>query len=186
MPVELQRRQFTVDEYHRMGEAGILREDDHVELIRGEIVMMSPIGPRHVYYVNRLNQVLVVTVGPAGEVSVQNPAIMEERSEPQPDVVVIKPRGRHYLGKLPESGDVLLAVEVADTSLERDRQVKIPLYAAAGVAESWILNIEETVIERFTGPGRGGYAKMERLGSKDRVTLVALPGCTIDLAAILG
>lgn len=186
MPVELQRRRFTVDEYHRMGEAGIFHEDDRIELIRGEIVMMSPIGPRHVYYVNRLTQVLVVAVARTGEVSVQNPTVMEERSEPQPDVVVIKPRGRHYLGKLPESGDVLLAVEVADTSLDRDRQVKIPLYAEAGIAESWILNIEEAIIERYTEPGPRGYGRMERLGTRDRVTLVGLPGCTIDLGEVLG
>jgi Uma2 family endonuclease len=169
-----------------MGEAGIFDENDRVELIRGDIVMMSPIGPRHVYYVNRLNQVLVVAVGRAGEVSVQNPAIMEEESEPQPDVVVIKPRGRHYLGNLPERRDVLLAVEVADTSLEHDRRVKIPLYAEAGIPESWILEVEQRVVERYTKPGRTRYGKMERLGSKDRVTLVALPGCTIDLAEVLG
>lgn len=187
MALERQRRQFTVMEYHRMAEAGVFREDDRVELIRGEILMMTPIGPRHVYYVNRLTRSLVRALDDStGEVSVQNPVQVEERSEPQPDILVVRPRGRHYLTELPQHHDVLLAVEVSDSSLKYDREVKIPLYAAAGIPESWILDVEALIIERHTDPRPDGYARMERLHANDQVTLVSLPACRIDLAEILG
>jgi Uma2 family endonuclease len=186
MPVELERRRFTVEEYHRMSETGVLREDDRVELIGGEIIMMSPIGPRHAYYVNRLTRVLVQCVGQAGEVAVQNPVEVTDESEPQPDVAVIVARGRHYYDCLPGKHDVLLAIEVADSSLDKDRHVKIPLYGAAGVPESWILIVDEAIIERYTQPGPGAYGKVDRLGAGDRVTLVSIPECTIDLSHVLG
>lgn len=186
MPLELHRRPFTVREYHRIAEAGVFAENDRLELIRGDIVMMSPIGSRHVFYVNRLNDVLVPLVGQKGQVSVQNPVELEEASEPQPDVVVLRRRGEHYLTRLPMNEDVLLAIEVADSSLEYDRQVKLPLYAGAGVPESWILDVNKVLIERHTTPGPHGYAKRELLGAGDTVALVAIPGCHIDLAAILG
>ena len=186
MALEIQRRRFTAEEFHRMGEAGIFQEGDRVELIDGDVVMMSAIGPRHVYYVNRLNQVLVRAVGELGLISPQNPVGVERRSEPQPDVVVLRARGREYLAALPAKDDALLVVEVSDSSLEYDRTVKMPLYAAAGIPESWLLDVEAGVIERHTGPGPRGYRTIEKCTAADRITLVALPSVTVDLATILG
>ena len=183
MTTERARRLFTVEEYHKIAEAGVLGEDDRVELIRGEIVMMSPIGAAHVHFVNRLNKILVPKVGELGLVSVQNPVIVDPHSEPQPDILVLKPRD--YRTRLPAREDVLLAVEVADTSLAYDRRVKRPLYAEAMVPEYWVLDVAAAVIERCTGPEGDGYRHMERLRSGDSVTLIALPAITIELAAIL-
>lgn len=186
MPLELSRRLFTVEEYHRLAEAGVLGEDDRVELIRGEILMMSPIGSRHIYYVNRANRVLVSRIAlHQGEISVQNPVIVDPRSEPQPDLLVLKPRGRHYHAHVPDRADVLLALEVADSSLAYDRRIKRPLYAEAGVPEYWILNVDEQVIERHTGPRPDGYARLDRLVRQDMVTLVALPEISIALSELL-
>ena len=186
MALEIQRRRFTAEEFHRMGEAGLFREDGRIELIDGEILMMTPIGPRHVYYVNRLTSVLIRAVGDLAIISPQNPVGIERRSEPQPDLVVLRARGRDYFNALPGKDDALLVVEVADSSLEYDRSVKMPLYANAGIPESWLLDVDACVIERCTEPGPDGYARIERCGAEGRITLVALPSVTIDLASILG
>jgi Uma2 family endonuclease len=186
MALERPRRPFSVAEYHRMGESGVLGNQDRLELIHGDVLMMSPIGPRHVFYVNRLNDVLVPLVGQKGQVSVQNPVQVEETSEPQPDVVVIRRRHEQYLTRLPVNEDVLLAIEVADSSLDYDREVKLPLYSAAGIPESWILDVNVPLVERHTEPGPHGYRKRELLRSGDVATLVAIPDCTVEIAAILG
>lgn len=186
MALERQRRQFTVEEYHRMAEAGVFGEHDRVELIRGEILMMTPAGPRHSYFVRRVNRVLVRAVGDRAEISVQDPVQVEARSEPEPDIAVLRPRGREYLTEHPQRGDVLLAVEVADSSLHHDREVKIPLYSEAGIPEAWLLDVENLVVERYTDPRPDGYARLERLHANDHVELVALAGCRIDLSQILG
>src|SRR5580704_10507425 len=132
MSVQVERRVFTVEEYHRMAEAGILSEDDRVELTDGEIIKMSPSGSRHVACVNRLNAVLTSAIGRAAIVSVQNPFAVNDYSEPQPDIVILKPRNDFYAHSLPTAQDLLLIIEVADTSLSYDRNVKVPAYARAG------------------------------------------------------
>jgi Uma2 family endonuclease len=131
--MEVKRRRFTVHDYHRMGEAGILHEDDRVELIEGEIVEMAAIGTRHFSCVNRLNRLLVMSVGDEAVISVQNPVRLNEHTELQPDLAVI--RARDYRESLPEPDDVLLLIEVSDTTLAYDRGVKLPLYAKAGITE---------------------------------------------------
>jgi Uma2 family endonuclease len=136
MGIELKRRRFTVDEYRRMGEVGILDEDERVELIEGEIVEMSPIGRRHAGIVNRLNDLFTFRLRGRAIVAVQNPISLGSKySEPQPDLTLLRPRADFYADSRPEPPDVLLVVEVMDTSVERDRQVKLPLYARAGVPE---------------------------------------------------
>jgi hypothetical protein len=124
---QVTRWRFTVHDYHRMGEAGILHEDDRVELIEGEIVEMAAIGTRHFSCVNRLNWLLVMSVGDEAVVSVQNPVRLNEHTEPQPDLTVIRPR--NYTESLPVPEDVLLLIEVSDTTLAYDRNIKLPLYA---------------------------------------------------------
>ena len=150
IPMEVKRRRFTVHDYHRMGEAGILREDDRVELIEGELVEMTAIGTRHFSCVNRLTRMLVMNVGNDAIVSVQNPVRLNEYNEPRSDLAVIRPRD--YKESLPMPEDVLLLIEVSDTTLAYDRGVKLPLYARAGIREVRIVDLPNESIARYTSP----------------------------------
>ena len=178
------RWRFTVHDYHRMGEAGILHEDDRVELIEGEIVEMAAIGTRHFSCVNRLNRLLVMSVGDQAVVSVQNPVRLNEHTEPQPDVTVIRPRD--YRESLPEPEDVLLLIEVSDTTLAYDRGVKLPLYASAGIGEVWIVNLPAETIERYTEPSSNGYRRVEQARRGQTLAPTALPGLTPTVDEVLG
>jgi Uma2 family endonuclease len=163
---EVSRRRFTVHDFHKMAEAGILHEDDRVELIEGEIVEMAAIGSRHFTCVNKLNHLLVRDVGDAAIVSVQNPVRLDERNEPQPDLAVI--RAGDYRESLPTPEDVLLLIEVSDTTLSHDRNVKLPLYARAGVPEVWIVNLANETVERHTDPSESGYRTVRHSGKATR------------------
>lgn len=151
-------RRFTVREYHRMAEAGILTEDDRVELLRGEVVEMEPVSSRHAACVDRLNR-LLGRVGDEAVVRVQSPIRLDERSEPEPDVALLRPDPAFYAEGHPGPGDVLLVVEVADTSRGYDREVKLPLYARAGVREAWVVDLEADEILKATGPDPEGYGR---------------------------
>ncbi len=177
---------FTVGEYHRMGEAGILTEDDRVELIRGEIVMMSPIGSKHAGCVNALNRLLVVTLNGVACVQVQNPIGLNELSEPQPDLSVLKYRPDDYRSASPVTADVLLVIEVADSTLASDRAVKIPLYAEAGIPECWLVDLQGGRLEVYRAPAGSTYAEKQVLARGEHVACGTLPQLTLDVAAILG
>jgi Uma2 family endonuclease len=151
MGVQLARRLFTVAEYHKMAEAGILSEDDRVELLEGEIVAMSPIGSRHAGLVNRLNRLFSQRAGDQVVVSVQNPVRLGGYSEPQPDLALLRPRADFYTSSHPGPEDVLLAVEVAETSAAVDREVKVPLYARFGVPEVWLVDLAGGPRWRYSG-----------------------------------
>ena len=181
---QLTRWRFTVHDYHRMGEAGILHEDDRVELIEGELVEMTAIGTRHFSCVNRLNRLLVINVGDEAIVSVQNPVRLNEYTEPQPDLTVIRPRD--YRESLPMPEDVLLLIEVSDTTLAYDRGVKLPLYARAGIREVWIVDLPGETIGRYTGPSADGYRNPERVRQGEAITSVALPRLTFHVDTVLG
>jgi Uma2 family endonuclease len=183
-PMEVKRRRFTVHDYHRMGEAGILHEDDRVELIEGELVEMSAIGTRHFSCVNRLNRLLVMNVGDEAIVSVQNPVRLNEYNEPQPDVTVIRPRD--YRESLPMPEDVMLLIEVSDTTLAYDRGVKLPLYARAGVSEVWIVDLTGETIERYTDSSGEGYRGADRLRRGHRLESISLPSLTPSVDEVLG
>ena len=157
------RRRFDVDDYHAMVRAGILMEGDRVELIEGEIVEMHTIGSRHVACVNRLTRLLVTALADRGLVSIQNPVRLDRYSEPEPDVVVLWPRGDDYATGLPDPPATLLIIEVADTSLAYDRTVKLPLYAKAGVPEVWIVDLEARAVEAHGQPCEDGYRHFERI-----------------------
>jgi Uma2 family endonuclease len=180
---ELLRHLWTVEEYHRMGEVGLLDADTRVELIEGEIVEMAPIGDAHAATSNRLNRLLVLAVGERGIVAVGNPVRLTQRSEPQPDFSVLRPRA-DYQTKGPRPEDVLLAVEVSDTTLRRDRRVKLALYARAGIPEFWIVNLEVREVEVYRSPAGDTYASVERKGPGDVVTMEALPSVTIAISQI--
>src|SRR6266581_1270330 len=147
---------FTLDAYHRLGELGVLDEDDRVELLDGQIVEMTPIGGAHAACVIRLNDLLSRRSGSDTSVSVQNPVVLAERWEPQPDIAVLRRPGGVAGAWLPSPSDVLLVIEVADMSLERDRGVKIPRYAAAGIPETWLVDLVGNAISLCREPGPGG------------------------------
>ncbi len=182
MSVVRARRLFTVDDYHRMIEAGILGEDDRVELIEGEIVTMSPIGPPHAWYVDRLALLLFLALGVRAIVRVQNPIELRPLSEPQPDLALLRPRS--YLKRHPRAKEVLLAIEVADSSLLYDRNTKVPLYAAKGIRETWVVDIRKRVVEVYRNPTAGGYKTKERRGRGDTLTIAALPGVKLKVDEI--
>lgn len=187
MAEPLARRKFTAEEYHRLAEAGILKEDDRVELIEGEIVEMSPIGPRHAGAVNRLLSLFMsLQARGLALISVQNPLRLGGFGEPQPDLVLLKPREDFYASSHPSPEDALLVVEVAEASLEYDRQVKLPLYARWGVQEVWLLDLLGDRLEVHRDPSPEGYRQTQVLSRGNRVVPSAFPGLVLEVADLLG
>lgn len=157
MSAEPKRRRFTVDEYHAMARAGVLTDDDRVELLEGEIVEMTPIGAGHAACVKRLNRLLTKGSGDGAIVSVQDPVRLSTFSEPEPDLALLRPRDDFYAEGHPGPDDVLLLVEVAESSLTYDRDRKLPLYARSGVPEVWIVDLEGDRVEVHRAPSPEGY-----------------------------
>ncbi len=166
---------FTVAEYHRMAEVGILGEDTRVELIRGQIVDMAPIGAPHLGMVNRLTRLLPGIVAGRGILSVQNPVRLDDGSEPEPDVALLRPRADDYQTATPCPPDILLLIEVADASLVDDRAIKMPLYAENGIVECWIVNLLDRVVEVHRQPENGRYADVRRVGPGEIMGIALLP-----------
>src|SRR5262245_33682707 len=146
------RKRFTADDYQRMGQAGILTEDDRVELIDGEIVAMTPIGTRHNASVNRGNRALVRAADDAAIVQSRGSVRLDRCSEPEPDLALLRPRPDFYATRHAGPDDILLIIEVAESSIEYDRDVKAPLYAAAGIPEYWLVDLNTDVVMRFSSP----------------------------------
>ncbi|HEV7215266.1 MAG TPA: Uma2 family endonuclease [Chloroflexota bacterium] len=181
------RYRFTVAEYHRMEAAAVLPRGKRVELIDGEVLEMSAVGSRHVGCVNRLEALLHERLGRrAAIVQVQSPVALAEHHEPEPDVTVLRFRADYYSDALAEPGDVLLIIEVADSSLAFDQGVKLPLYAQAGIPEVWIVDLEGAMIERNTGPLGDVYALTERIGRGGVITCSTLPAITVEADEVLG
>jgi Uma2 family endonuclease len=157
LPVELPRHRFTVEEYHRLGELGFFTEDDRVELIRGEIVDMNPIGSKHLACVTNLTHMLVERSRGRYFVSVQNSFGAVDDSEPQPDFTLLRRRPSQNDEEIPSGGDVLVIIEVSDTTLAYDRDVKLPLYAETGIPEAWIVDLGGKKIEVYSEPSPDGY-----------------------------
>ncbi len=182
----VRRRRFTVDEYHRMAEAGVLREDDRVELLEGEVVLMSPIGGRHAACVSRLTHLLVPSVGPHAIVWAQNPVRLDAHSEPQPDVTLLRPREDFYASRTPRPEDVLLAIEVGDSSARFDREVKAPLYARAGVRELWLVDLGAGEVSVCRRPDERGYAEVTVKRRGESLTPEALGVVSLTVNELLG
>lgn len=180
------RRPLTVAEYHRMGEAGILTERDRVELIEGELIAMSPIGSNHSGTVNVLTYTLVRGVGDRGVVAVQNPVQLDDLSEPEPDFAILRPRPDFYRQATPRPEDVLLIIEVADSSLAYDRAVKRSLYARHGIAEFWIVNLVAGDVEVCRAPAGDQYTSIARAGRDAVLEPERLPGVAVPVAVLLG
>ncbi len=186
MTVQIVKRLFTTTEYHQMLEARILTEDDRVELIAGEVVEMSPIGSRHAACVNRLNQLMVERAGKIALVSIQNPIHLGEHSEPEPDLALLQPRSDFYVQAHPEPEDVILIIEVAESSVEYDRQVKILLYAQNDIVEVWIVDLSAAIIEVYRQPSSAGYGQIQRLKRGQSLSPQAFPQCVMRVNEILG
>lgn len=169
LPAEVKRYRFTVEEYHEMGRAGVLSEDARVELIDGEIVEMTPIGTRHLACVVSLNHLLMHAAGGGYFVSVQNPITLNDGTEPQPDLSLLRTKPDPD-GKLPGPDDVALVVEVSDTTLTYDKNVKLPRYASAGVPEVWIVDLAERKVEVHSEPSPQGYRALRTFVSGERVS----------------
>jgi Uma2 family endonuclease len=186
MAVLLVRRRFTADEYHRMADVGIFNEDDRVELIEGEIVEMTPIGSRHAACVDRLNELLVQHFAGVALIRVQNPVRLSDDSEPQPDLALLRRKADFYASREPTPDDVILLVEVADTSLEYDRRVKVPLYAHSGIREVWLIGLERETVTVYQDPAPSGYRTIRTLRRGDRLAPAAFADRELAIADILG
>jgi Uma2 family endonuclease len=186
MSVQFQTHHFNVDEYHRMVEVGLLSEDSRVELIEGEIVELSPIGSTHGGTVKRSSAFLNRTLSDAVIVSVQDPIRLSDYSEPQPDIALLKPRKDFYSKSHPTAEDVLVVIEVADTSLNYDRNVKLPLYARAGTPEAWLMVLAKDVIEVHSQPKNGKYQKVQRLKRGKALTSPTLRKFTCRVEDLIG
>ena len=186
MQVEVTKKLFTVDEYYQIAEAGILGPEDRVELIDGEIIQMSPIEERHAGNVNRLNHLFVTSFGGRAVVSVQNPIQLNNYTEPEPDILLLKPRADYYASKKVCAQDAFLIVEVADTTLRYDRDIKVPRYAAAGVPEVWIENLSKDELLVYRNPAGQVYEVCLTLLAGDTVAPLAFPDSVFKIEQILG
>jgi Uma2 family endonuclease len=179
-------RRFSVDEYHQMAAAGILSEDDPVELIEGEIVEMPPMGSPHAACISRLTHILVAQAGNLAAVRVQLPVRLDERSEPEPDLALVKSGADSYASAHPGPDDVLSVIEVADTTLHYDRSVKGPLYARAGLPAYWLVDLVHGRVDVHREPVDGRYRTVRAFRRGERATLEALPGIDIAVDDVLG
>jgi len=186
MGMPLTHRRFTVDEYHRMAEAGILTEDERVELLDGWIVPMSPIGSPHAGCVNRLTRLLTGLLRDSAIVSVQNPVVLNDRWEPEPDIAVLDFRADGYSQAHPRPGDIQLIIEVADSSTEKDRRIKLPAYAEARIPEVWLVNLPADRIETYRDPQDGRYLTPRLVSRGETLSPFELPDVTLPADEILG
>ena len=180
------RRRFTVEEFYRMAAAGIFGEDDRVELVAGDVVDMMPVSARHAACVKRLNYLLNRGVGEQAIVGVQDPLRLDEHTEVLPDVMLLRPRADFYAQVHPGPADVLLVVEVAETSLAYDREVKGRLYARHRIPEYWLVDLEGERVLVHRRPKEGRYTEVRTVGPGDVLTVEALPDVRVPVQAILG
>jgi Uma2 family endonuclease len=185
MAVHPVRGPFTVEDFHRLAEAGVLRPDARVELIDGQVVEMSPIGGPHAACVRRLSDFFARHVVDVALIDVQNPVVLGPRDEPQPDVTVLRRRAEGYSDH-PRPPDVLLVIEVADTTLAYDRDVKLPRYARAGIPEAWLVDVSAARIVSYREPAGDAYRDIRTAGRGDRIAPLAFPEVTLAVDEILG
>ena len=179
------KRRFSADDYQILGKEGILTEDDRIELIEGEIVVMSPIGDRHLACVDMLASQLFGGVRGEAIVRVQGSIRLGKYSEPQPDIALLRHRDDYYASRSATPEDILLLIEVADSSLDRDRNDKLPRYARAGVPEAWIANLLDDCVERFRNPTEDGYSDVIRLIRSNTISPELLPDVELRVDDIL-
>ena len=178
------RRRFTVDEYCAMADAGILAEEERVELLDGEIFVMPPIGPPHEDGTTRLSRDLILRLGDRAWVRVQNSVRLNDYGLPEPDIAVVRFRDDYHRNR-PTPADVLLVIEVADSSLRRDRELKLPHYAAAGIPEVWIANVPARQVEAFHDPVDGVYQSRRIVPHDGQISPIAFPDVVLAVGDFL-
>ena len=184
--VEIRRHLFTVDDFARMGDAGIFAPSDRVELVDGEIREMTPIGPPHAAIVDRLAELLIGRLAGRANVRIRNPIRLDRYTEPQPDLVVARRRADYYAGGHPEIDDVLLVIEVADSSLLYDQVEKAPRYAGSGIPEAWLVDVSGERVTLCTGPSTEGYTEERVLAPGDKIVSAAVAGLRVPVDDIFG
>ncbi len=181
-----QRTQITVERFQKMVATGVITPQDRIELVDGEMIDMAPIGGPHAWAVTKLATQLIRMLGDRNIVWVQSPVVLSDRSQPQPDLCVLRLRHEGYGEALPSAADVLLLVEVADTTLSFDRGKKLDLYARQGIPEYWIVNLTDRRLEVYREPGRAGYGVELAFTAAENIAPAPLPGVVVELSEILG
>jgi Uma2 family endonuclease len=178
------RHRITVDEYHRMAEVGLLAPDARVELIEGEIIDMAPIARDHTSVVDQLTRLFVRAVGDEAIVRVQGSVRLSQMSEPEPDVILLRPKVDFYRSRFATGADTLLVIEVSDSTLRYDRDIKVPLYARHGVPETWIADLQNNQLLVYGRLHGGSYRQSDVVSGPWRMAIAGLPGIVVDLAAV--
>lgn len=186
MEAQVLRRTFSVEEFQRMAEAGVFAEGDRLELLDGEIVWMTPIGSRHAGCVRRLSEWFTRRLHADAIVSVQNPLVLSEQTEFYPDIALLKRRPDFYSESHPQAGDVLLVVEVADTTRDYDRRVKVPRYGRAGVPEVWVVDLLDRAIDVYREAVGDEYRDERRVGPGESLTIPGVPNQRITIDEVFG
>jgi Uma2 family endonuclease len=179
------RAKLTTEQFHRMGDAGILPPEDRIELIDGDLIEMAPIGSQHAWTVIEINRIISKLVGDSAVIAVQSPIKLSKYDEPQPDIMLLRLKVEGYRNALPVADDALLIIEVSDSSLDYDRNKKLPLYARHGVEETWIVNVAEKRLEVYRDPFGETYRSKQEHNSNEIVSPQLLPGLKFELKAIL-
>lgn len=183
-PLTLSRHKLSIEDFHQMGRVGILREGSRVELIDGELIDMAPIGSLHASVVSTLSMFFARQVGELAIVSTQNPVSLPPESEPQPDLALLKPCSDRYRDALPTAGDVLLVIEVAQTTADYEREIKLPLYARHAIPEFWLIDLNSGTIEVYREPSAKGYRKLLRPDRGETITPALLSKVQLPLREI--
>ncbi len=176
------RHRLKVDDYHRMAELGVLPPGVRVELIEGEVIDMASIGTRHASAVMRLTRLLILAAGDNFNVATQSPLVLGKRSAPEPDLLLLRPRADFYAQARPTAADVLLLIEVSDTTSRYDREIKAPLYARHGVPEVWVIDLDNKRLCRMRAPVHGQYSEVAETATPAAASPHGLPGMTLDLS----
>ena len=183
--VTLPTKKFSLEEYHQMIHLGVFNENNSFELIKGEIFEMSPVGLRHASCVNKLNYLFAQNFSGQVIISVQNPIKLNNNSEPQPDIVLLKPREDFYASSHPTPDDIFLLIEVADSSIEYNRNIKLPLYAESKITEVWLIDLNNNLLEVYQNPQKNYYQNIQKLSSDNKVILNHPMAIEIDLNSLL-
>jgi len=186
MEIEVAKKLFTVDEYHRMGEAGIFHPEARLELIEGEVIEMSPVGDRHIVCVNRANALFSARLAGKAMVSVQNPVRLGRYTEPQPDILLAPWRDDFYASHRLSAKDALLVIEISDSTVRYDRNRKMPLYAKAGVRELWLENLQEDLILVYRDPQPESFATSLVFERGESLSMTAFPQISFTVDELLG
>lgn len=186
MSIPVLKRRFTVEDYHKMAEIGVFKPNEKNELINGEIILMSPIGKRHAACVSRVSELFFSRLATVASVRVQNPITLDDFSEPQPDISLVKRRSDFYQERHPQPADIFLLVEVADTTIDFDLSVKIPQYCQSGIEEVWLVDLNQNCIRVYRTPTPNGYQLIQLFTAEQTLTLGAFPEVKINIKEILG